>query len=129
MNRTTFFLLTTALFSILSTNAFAGPRTLNGMLIGGGIGALAGQAIGRNTESTIVGTAAGSVIGFAIGNSRESQHHYTPVRPIPERYQERHRPVRYVPIRGAGYYAPRDKRRNSYYSHSWDNRRRENRRW
>jgi outer membrane protein OmpA-like peptidoglycan-associated protein len=38
------------------------------MLIGAGTGAVLGQAIGRNTESTLVGAAAGTIIGGLIGN-------------------------------------------------------------
>ena len=155
MNRKKIFLLTTSLFFILSTNVFAGPRTVNGVLIGGGIGALAGQAIGGNVESTIFGTAAGSVIGLAIGSSRDSHRHYThaqrggskqyrserrpvvytPVRYRPEhrpvmyapvRYRPEHRPVVYAPVRGPAHYAPRH---DPHYNHSSDNRRRDNRRW
>lgn len=136
MNRKKIFLLTTSLFFILSTNAFADSRTLNGMLIGGGIGALTGQAIGGNAESTIFGTAAGSVIGLAIGSSRDSHHHYVPAQrhyaPAPrglKQYRSGHRPVVYVPVRGPAHYAPRHERSNPHYNHSRDPRRRDNHRW
>ena len=42
-------------------------RAATGGLIGAGVGALAGQAIGGNTTSTLVGAAAGGIGGAAIG--------------------------------------------------------------
>lgn len=44
-----------------------------GALMGGGIGALAGQAIGGNTESTLIGTAVGSGVGYVIGNESDKK--------------------------------------------------------
>jgi hypothetical protein len=45
-----------------------------GALIGGGIGALAGQAIGRDTQSTLIGAAVGTGIGYMIGNEKDKKH-------------------------------------------------------
>ena len=42
-----------------------------GSLIGAGIGALAGQAIGRDTTGTLVGTAIGAGAGYAVGNESD----------------------------------------------------------
>lgn len=42
-----------------------------GSLLGAGIGALAGQAIGRDTESTVIGTAVGAGAGYVIGNESD----------------------------------------------------------
>ena len=39
-----------------------------GGLAGGGIGALAGQAIGGDTESTLIGAGVGAVAGYILGN-------------------------------------------------------------
>ncbi|GAI88829.1 unnamed protein product, partial [marine sediment metagenome] len=39
-------------------------RAQTGGLAGAGIGALAGQAIGRNTEATLIGTAIGAGVGY-----------------------------------------------------------------
>lgn len=40
-------------------------------LIGAGIGALAGQAIGGNTTATVIGTAVGAGAGYVIGNESD----------------------------------------------------------
>jgi hypothetical protein len=44
-----------------------------GGLLGAGIGALAGQAIGGNTEATLIGTGVGAVAGYVIGNESDKQ--------------------------------------------------------
>ena len=44
-----------------------------GALIGTGVGALAGQAIGGDTESTLIGAAVGGGAGYVIGAERERQ--------------------------------------------------------
>jgi len=43
----------------------------SGALIGAGIGALAGQAIGRDTTGTLIGTAIGAGAGYAVGNESD----------------------------------------------------------
>jgi hypothetical protein len=45
-----------------------------GALAGGGIGALAGQVIGHDTESTLIGAAVGTGIGYIIGNEKDKDH-------------------------------------------------------
>jgi hypothetical protein len=45
-----------------------------GALIGTGIGALAGQAIGGDTGATLVGAAVGGGIGYIIGNEKDKEH-------------------------------------------------------
>jgi hypothetical protein len=42
-------------------------RAGTGAVIGGGIGALAGQALGHDTRSTVVGAAGGALLGAAVG--------------------------------------------------------------
>ena len=42
-------------------------RAGTGALIGGGVGALAGQALGHDTKSTVVGAAGGALLGAAHG--------------------------------------------------------------
>jgi len=42
-----------------------------GSLLGAGIGALAGQAIGGDTEATLIGTGVGAGAGYIIGNESD----------------------------------------------------------
>jgi outer membrane lipoprotein SlyB len=44
-------------------------NTQKGAVIGAGVGALAGQAIGRNTEGTLIGAGVGTLLGAIIGNA------------------------------------------------------------
>jgi hypothetical protein len=44
-------------------------RAGTGALLGAGAGALAGQALGGNTKSTVVGAAGGALLGAAIGTA------------------------------------------------------------
>ena len=44
---------------------------IRGVIVGAGGGALLGQAIGRNTQSTVVGTAIGSVVGYLVGSEMD----------------------------------------------------------
>ena len=45
-----------------------------GALIGTGIGAIAGQAIGGDTESTLIGAGVGAVGGYIIGNESDKKN-------------------------------------------------------
>ncbi len=54
-----------------------------GALLGAGIGALAGQAIGNDTEATVIGTAVGAGVGYAAGNESDK-------RKAAYRYDRRH---------------------------------------
>jgi len=56
---------------ILASSLFLGgcaSQGLNGSMLGAGLGAVTGQAIGHNTESTLIGTAVGTFLGYAVGN-------------------------------------------------------------
>lgn len=44
-----------------------------GAFLGAATGALAGQAIGGNTESTLIGTAVGGTLGYGIGNESDKR--------------------------------------------------------
>ena len=44
-----------------------------GALIGTGVGALAGQAIGGNTKSTVIGGAVGAGAGYVVGNETDKK--------------------------------------------------------
>ncbi|MDD5758364.1 MAG: glycine zipper family protein [Desulfobulbaceae bacterium] len=73
-------LVTIALGLALADKAGAGSNGVNGTLLGAGSGALIGQALGRNTESTVVGTAVGAMIGYALDNgvARGPSYGYQP---------------------------------------------------
>ena len=57
------------LFLTSSACAGTGYNTQKGAAIGAGLGALTGQAIGHDTESTLIGTAAGTLLGAIMGNA------------------------------------------------------------
>ncbi|MBM4024789.1 MAG: hypothetical protein FJ280_05190 [Planctomycetes bacterium] len=46
---------------------------VTGAAVGAGIGGLAGQAVGRNTASTLIGAAIGGGIGYLLGNRQDQQ--------------------------------------------------------
>jgi len=81
LQRSSKMIIKKAIAIVLMTAALAGcetqsepqRRATNGALIGGGVGALAGQALGGNTESTIVGAAGGALLGAVIGQSTTPQ--------------------------------------------------------
>jgi len=43
----------------------------NGAMLGGGLGALTGQAIGHDTKATLLGAGIGTVLGYGLGNERD----------------------------------------------------------
>ena len=45
----------------------------SGALLGAGVGALAGQAIGGNTSATLIGTGIGAGAGYIIGNESDKE--------------------------------------------------------
>ncbi len=60
--------------SICISQAQAKDKAVDGLLIGAGGGAILGQALGRDTESTLIGTAIGGALGYMIGNEQEKYH-------------------------------------------------------
>ncbi len=44
-----------------------------GTLLGAGVGALAGQAIGGNTAGTLIGAGVGAGAGYIIGNEQDKK--------------------------------------------------------
>ncbi len=66
------------LFALSLTNVQAGDKQVGGLILGGGTGAIVGQAIGHNTESTIVGATVGGVVGLLVGTQLERQHGAVP---------------------------------------------------
>jgi len=64
-------ILTTGLTgSILTGCAGNSPQT-NGAFMGAGLGALAGQAIGGDTDATLIGAGVGALAGTIIGGQQE----------------------------------------------------------
>lgn len=79
---------------------YSDDRLLTGTLLGAGGGALIGQAIGGDTESTLVGTFIGGAIGLAAGSSYHDGHGSSSVRfkyssHHPHHYHRVHKPYRY----------------------------------
>ena len=101
------------LVSINLPNAQAGDRALNGLLIGGSGGALLGQGIGRNTESTLIGATVGGVLGMIVGNEFDrTQGHYHQPR-VSERHVYHHQPR--VKERHVYHHQPRVEERHVYH--------------
>ncbi|TKB09350.1 hypothetical protein [Desulforhopalus sp. IMCC35007] len=69
--------LIVAVTLILSANSYsyAGGSRVNGVIIGGGAGAVMGQAIGRNVESTLLGATVGGILGAVIATENSRNHH------------------------------------------------------
>ncbi len=57
----------------MAVQAEARDQGINGLLVGAGGGALAGQAIGRDTEGTLIGAAVGGMVGYMVGNEMDKQ--------------------------------------------------------
>ena len=49
-------------------------NTQRGAVIGAGVGALMGQAIGRDTEGTLLGAGIGTLVGAIVGNAVDQEH-------------------------------------------------------
>lgn len=106
MKLTTLIATTTFLLTLILSTAHAGDRHLGGLIIGGGTGAIVGQAIGHNAESTIVGATIGGVVGLLVGNQLERQH--THVVSYPQHYRPLRRPV-------VQHFAPNYHKHSTYY--------------
>ena len=89
-------IICTALISITVTAHARDHKhyDLRGVILGAGGGALLGQALGRNTQSTVIGSAVGGVVGYLVGTEMDrgrtfsyprSHSHYD--RPRHHRYE------------------------------------------
>ncbi len=66
-------LLGMTIATIATASLIGCSKTQEGAGWGAGVGALAGQAIGGDTEGTLIGAGVGALIGGAIGNDQEKQ--------------------------------------------------------
>jgi len=67
------------LAALVLVTSCAGPQydrfnTQRGAAIGAGFGALTGQIIGRNTQSTLIGAGIGTLVGAIVGNAVDQEH-------------------------------------------------------
>lgn len=67
-------LMSIALVTLLMVNAEASNKQLGGLIIGGSAGAVVGNSIGKNTESTLIGATVGGVLGYVVGNELDKHH-------------------------------------------------------
>ncbi|MFO7806838.1 MAG: glycine zipper domain-containing protein [Candidatus Moraniibacteriota bacterium] len=64
------------LFCLLCSGCARGYNAQYGALLGAGAGALSGQALGHDTESTLLGTAIGAGAGFMAGDAMDKREIY-----------------------------------------------------
>lgn len=96
MKRWIYAAITFFFFFCLHNQAYANQRGVNGLIIGGGAGAIMGQTIGRNVESTILGATVGGILGAVIASEYSHSHQRTVI--IKERPRRPHgRHVNYGP--------------------------------
>jgi YMGG-like Gly-zipper len=57
------------LAAVMALGAAGCTSTQQGAVIGGGVGAVAGQLIGGNTASTLIGAGTGALAGALIGDA------------------------------------------------------------
>ena len=76
LQKITFLLIVALLLTTVSCATIPEDRynTQKGAAIGAGIGALLGQAIGHNTESTLVGAGIGTLVGSIAGNATDQSY-------------------------------------------------------
>ena len=83
-------------------------NTQKGALGGAGLGAIAGQIIGRDTQSTLIGAGAGALIGAVVGNAqdqkdqetRDNRKEYQTTQTEPVVYDSEAPPGRWITVPG-----------------------------
>jgi len=68
------FFLVLALFISCAGRHHDRFNTQRGALIGAGVGALAGNLIGRDTRGTLIGAGVGTLVGAIVGNAVDQEH-------------------------------------------------------
>lgn len=66
-------LILTSILTAAFLTAGCVTKTGSGALLGGALGALAGQAIGKDTKGTLIGAGVGAVLGGVIGNQEDAK--------------------------------------------------------
>ena len=100
MKKTIIAAITLITVLLITSPSFANDRVLNSTLLGAGGGALLGQAIGGNTESTLIGTVIGGAIGLTAGSRYYDGHGSSSVHVKyhshqPQYYHRGHKSYRY----------------------------------
>jgi outer membrane lipoprotein SlyB len=75
-NNITLLLVISLMFTLVSCATVPEDRynTQKGAVVGGGLGALLGQAIGGDSEATLLGAGIGTVVGALAGNARDQDY-------------------------------------------------------
>ena len=75
-NKLSILLVLCTIFTLVSCATVPDDRynTQKGAVIGGGLGALLGQAIGGDSEATLLGAGIGTVVGALAGNARDQEY-------------------------------------------------------
>jgi len=75
-NKLSILLVLCTMFTLVSCATVPDDRynTQKGAVIGGGLGALLGQAIGGDSEATLLGAGIGTVVGALAGNARDQEY-------------------------------------------------------
>ena len=75
-SKLTILLVLCTMFTLVSCATVPDDRynTQKGAVIGGGLGALLGQAIGGDSEATLLGAGIGTVVGALAGNARDQEY-------------------------------------------------------
>lgn len=68
-------ILVFALIGCANNGFYNTPTVRRDALGGAGVGAIAGQLIGRNTAGTLIGAGIGALAGAAIGNERQQNYY------------------------------------------------------
>jgi outer membrane lipoprotein SlyB len=75
-NKLSLLLVISFIFAVISCATVPEDRynTQKGAVVGGGLGALLGQAIGGDSEATLLGAGIGTVVGALAGNAKDQEY-------------------------------------------------------
>jgi outer membrane lipoprotein SlyB len=66
-------LIVSIFLSLIGGCQVTGDEHTDGALTGAGVGAIAGQILGRDTKSTLIGAGIGAGTGYLVGGQRKTQ--------------------------------------------------------